>query len=171
MTDFDFGTEIAEKTEETLGAEGYDAVETIEETPEEEKGGGTEQTAQTVKESGEEREPTPTEEAERIAREEEIEREIYELTLRSDVAELSPAGKARYTELRMLGLTEREAFCAASATRTPTDSRAHLGSAVPRAASAPRSGISARELKEAREIFSGASDAEILRLYRRVTEG
>lgn len=50
------------------------------------------------------------------------------------------------------------------------DTRSHLTSSVPRTASAPRGGMSAAELHMARELFSGLSDAQIHRLYKKVTQ-
>ena len=100
----------------------------------------------------------------------EYDREIYELSYEISHGEGVDVNRARYAELRELGLTAREAFLATSESRAVSkDNRAHLGSSVPRGASRPNMGISARELKEARELFSGASEADILRLYKRVT--
>lgn len=73
----------------------------------------------------------------------------------------------RYAELRDLGLSPREAYLATSERRHRTDTRRHLSSAVPKRAAMP-SGLSQSELSEARELFSGLSDAELNRLARRV---
>lgn len=99
-----------------------------------------------------------------------FDKEIYELSYEASGGVGVEVNRERYGELRALGLTAREAFLATSEIRErPSDNRAHLGSSVPRCATRPTFGISQRELKEARELFSGASDAEILRLYKRVT--
>ena len=76
----------------------------------------------------------------------------------------------RYSELRSLGLTEREAFFA-SASRLPrTDNRAHLGGGMPKMARSPMGAMPRRELEAAREIFSGLSDRQIENLYKKVTK-
>ena len=46
----------------------------------------------------------------------------------------------------------------------------HLTSSVPRVAKAPLGSISKGELKEMRSIFHNLDDAEIQRLYKRVTK-
>lgn len=73
----------------------------------------------------------------------------------------------RYAELRDLGLAPREAYLATSEKRQKPDTRRHLSSAVPKRAAMP-AGLSQSELSEARELFSGLSDAELNRLARRV---
>ena len=76
----------------------------------------------------------------------------------------------RFAELIALGLTAREAYLAtARVRRAVSDNRAHLSSAVPRGAKSPIGKMSASELRAARELFAGASDKEIMRLYKRVT--
>ena len=50
------------------------------------------------------------------------------------------------------------------------DTKSHLKSSVPRAASAPCGAMSKQEIREARELFSGLDDAEIQRLYKKVTQ-
>lgn len=74
----------------------------------------------------------------------------------------------RYTELRRLGLTEREAYLATRSTKVREDNRAHLSPTVSREARGPHSAMPEGELRAARELFSGMSDAEIRRLYKRV---
>ena len=74
----------------------------------------------------------------------------------------------RYAALRDLGLSPREAYLA-TAKRQRADGRAHLSSAMPKGAGSPGGGMSARQLSEAREIFSDMSDAEIRALYKKVT--
>ena len=76
----------------------------------------------------------------------------------------------RYAELIALGLSAREAYLATAKVRTvKSDNRSHLSSAVPRGAKSPIGKMSASELRAARELFAGASDQEIIRLYKRVT--
>ena len=86
-----------------------------------------------------------------------------------DITELE--NPVRYGALRDLGLSPEEAYRASTpAKRAPRpDNRAHLRSSVPKAARSPEGSISYRDLERAREIFSGVSDAEIQRLYRKVT--
>ena len=58
-------------------------------------------------------------------------------------------------------------------TEVDTDKSAslsHLTSSVPRAARVPRGALSKSEMTELRELFGGLSDAEIQRLYKRVTK-
>lgn len=77
----------------------------------------------------------------------------------------------RYGELRDLGLTPEEAYLA-TAKRRPSprpETRAHLHSAVPRHAGGSGYNMTAREMSAARELFSGMSDAEIQKLYRKVS--
>ena len=86
----------------------------------------------------------------------------------ADVEELCDT--KRFAELIALGLTAREAYLAtAKVRRAVSDNRAHLSSAVPRGAKSPIGKMSASELRAARELFAGASDKEIMRLYKRVT--
>ena len=75
----------------------------------------------------------------------------------------------RYEQLRALGLTPKEAYLATAKLRVKTDNRSHLSSAVPRGAKSPSGKMTASELRAARELFSDASDQEIIRLYKRVT--
>ena len=87
----------------------------------------------------------------------------------SDISELE--NPVRYGALRDLGLGPEEAYRASTTkfSRERRDNRAHLRSSLPRAARAPEGSISYRELELARELFSGVSDAEIQRLYKKVT--
>ena len=48
--------------------------------------------------------------------------------------------------------------------------RAHLTSSVPRAARLPKGALTKSQLAEMREIFGTIDDAEIHRLYKRVTK-
>ena len=75
----------------------------------------------------------------------------------------------RYRELRALGLNVDEAYRATAKKRSATDNRAHLSVSVGGGGAPTSHGISEPELRSAREIFSGMSDAEIRRLYKRVT--
>ena len=86
-----------------------------------------------------------------------------------DISELE--NPVRYGALRDLGLSPEEAFRATTTSqrRPKTDNRSHLRSSAPRAVHSPESNISYRELAIAREIFSGVSDTEIQRLYKKVT--
>ena len=92
--------------------------------------------------------------------------EFSELSSLTDVTELD--NPLRYAALRDLGLSPREAYLAtATKQRSRTDNRAHLYSTPPRAvggASMPEA-----ELSAAREIFGDLSDAEIRKLYKKVT--
>ena len=97
-----------------------------------------------------------------------LKHEFSELSELESIGELENA--ARYGALRDLGLTPREAYLATAPRRPRTDNRAHLTSAVPAKAGSPDVGISARELSNARELFSGLSDSEIRSLYKRVTK-
>jgi len=96
--------------------------------------------------------------------------------LRAQFAELSALGDItelenhlRYAALRDLGLTPEEAYLATSKKRRQ-DNRAHLYPTVPKRSAPPVSAMSEGELAAAREIFPTSSDAEIKRLYRRVTK-
>ena len=100
---------------------------------------------------------------------EEIRNSIPGLEDLSDISELE--NPVRYGALRDLGLSPREAYLATTGERkTRSDNRAHLRSSVPRAVHTDSSDMPYRELALAREIFSGVSDAEIQRLYKKVTK-
>ncbi len=75
----------------------------------------------------------------------------------------------RYLELRALGLTPKEAFLATAPKLKDTDNRSHLIGAVPKSAAAPRSAMTRGELEMARSVFGELDDAEIRRLYKKVT--
>ena len=51
-----------------------------------------------------------------------------------------------------------------------SDTKSHLTSSVPRAASLPRGAMTKQELNEARALFRGLDDGEIHRLYKKVTQ-
>ena len=57
-----------------------------------------------------------------------------------------------------------------SPAETASGGLAHLTSSVPRAARVPRGALSKSEMTELRELFGGLSDADIQRLYKRVTK-
>ncbi len=91
-----------------------------------------------------------------------------ELSALSDISELE--NPTRYGALRDLGLSPEEAYRATTKRRAARhDNRAHLQSSVPRPATSPQESISYNELMAAREIFGNISDAEIQRLYKKVT--
>ena len=75
----------------------------------------------------------------------------------------------RYAALRDLGLSPKEAYLATSEPHQRYDNRSHLKSSVPRSASAPTDILTRGELEAARELFSGLSDREIQKLYKRVS--
>ena len=75
----------------------------------------------------------------------------------------------RYTELRNIGLTAVEAYLATTPSKRTRDNRSHLGGNVPIRAHTPGTPMPAKDLRLARELFGGVSDAEILRLYNKVT--
>ena len=94
---------------------------------------------------------------------------IPELQDIKDISELE--NPVRYGALRDLGLSPAEAYRATTTERQRrrSDNRQHLRSSVPKSVSVPTGGMSYRDIEMAREIFSGISDSEIQRLYRKVT--
>ena len=77
----------------------------------------------------------------------------------------------RYGALRDLGLTATEAYLATGGKRARGyDNRAHLTASVPRGARSPLASIPRDEMKIARELFSGMSESDIERLYRKVAK-
>lgn len=95
--------------------------------------------------------------------------EFPELSHISDITELE--NPTRYGALRDLGLSPEEAYRAVTTRRSAQrDTRAHLRSSAPRHASSPAAAMSYRDLEIARSIFSDVSDAELQRLYKRVTK-
>lgn len=95
-----------------------------------------------------------------------LKEEFHELAYLSDITELNDP--LRYAALRDLGLTPAEAYLA-TAKRQKKDNRSHL--IATRTLSTARVGsMTDAELSAAREIFSGVSDAEIRKLYKRVTK-
>lgn len=76
----------------------------------------------------------------------------------------------RYAELRDMGLSPKEAYLAIGGTaRRKSDNRSHLLSAVPRSSALATNLPSNAEMAEARRLFSNLSDAQIHRLYKKVT--
>jgi hypothetical protein len=93
--------------------------------------------------------------------------EFPELVGIRDITDLN--NPLRYAALRDLGLSPAEAYLA-TAKRSKADTRAHLKSAHGRNAAPSGSSMSYAELTAARELFPGKNDAELARLYRRVTK-
>lgn len=96
----------------------------------------------------------------------------------TDLRTIDNAG--RYGALRELGLSVEEAFNAtnqsrirtasATAPRRGADGKAHIRGDMPaRGAAAEGFSLTAREMREARELFPGKSDKEITELYRSVS--
>ena len=52
----------------------------------------------------------------------------------------------------------------------PQDTTSHLGGSVPRRVETPRGAMTKAEMREARELFHDLDDAEIHRLYKKVTQ-
>ena len=75
----------------------------------------------------------------------------------------------RFAALRDLGLSAEEAYLATGGLKTSYDNRAHLGGTVP-ARTRGSLEIPRGEYEIARELFSDMSDADIKRLYRKVTK-
>lgn len=96
-----------------------------------------------------------------------LKEEFPELSELSDIAALP--NPTRYAALRDLGLTPREAYLA-TAPHKKEDNRSHLRGGVPRAAKNPVSSMTRREWQTVRAIFEDMSDAEIEKLYRKVTK-
>ena len=95
-----------------------------------------------------------------------LRREFPELRYLKDITDLD--NPLRYAALRDLGLTPAEAYMA-TARRSARDNRSHLYSA--KTVSSSQKGVmSEAELSAAREIFVGVSDADIRKLYKRVTK-
>ena len=78
----------------------------------------------------------------------------------------------RYAKLRDLGLSAREAYLATTNPKKEKpvtyDNRSHLHSTVPKSHGGRVDAMSIGELHEARELFAGMSDSEIIRLYKKV---
>jgi hypothetical protein len=96
----------------------------------------------------------------------------------TDLRTIDNAG--RYGALRELGLSVEEAFNAtnqsriraasAHAPRRGADGKAHIKGDLPASGAAAKGfSLTAREMREARELFPGKSDKEITELYRSVS--
>ena len=99
---------------------------------------------------------------------EELKAAFPELNLMENISEL--ADPIRFGALRDLGLSAKEAYLASGGRKRTYDNRTHLVSSVPGGARSAADGISRQELDLARELFAGMSEAEIQRLYRKVTK-
>ncbi len=93
--------------------------------------------------------------------------EFPELSGIRDVTDLD--NPLRYAALRDLGLSPIEAYLA-TARRSVRDTRSHLRSAHGRSAGRAECVMSQHELASARELFPGKNDAELQRLYKKVTK-
>ena len=91
--------------------------------------------------------------------------EFGELAELSDITELD--NPLRYAELRDLGLSPSEAYLATR--RRRSDNRSHLRS-IHSIKATHGSSMSDSELASARELFGDISDAEIRKLYKKVTK-
>lgn len=89
-----------------------------------------------------------------------------ELSKISDVSELD--NPLRYAALRDLGLTPEEAYLA-TRKRRMSDNRSHLYPS-PSVSKSESETMPESEMRSARELFSGLSDSEIRKLYRKVTK-
>ena len=96
----------------------------------------------------------------------ELSAEFSELNGLTDITELE--NPIRYAALRDLGLTAAEAYLATTKNRRRADNRSHLFG-MPMVSSAPTGSMPDRELETAREIFTDMSDAQIRKLYKKVT--
>ena len=92
--------------------------------------------------------------------------EFPELRDKTSITELK--NPLRYAALRDLGLTPREAYLATSGASVRYDNRSHLRSSVPSGARENADRLGGGELEAARELFSGLSDRELQRLYKKV---
>ena len=88
--------------------------------------------------------------------------------LRDKTSILELDNPLRYAALRDLGLSPKEAYLATSEPTQKYDNRSHLRSSVPKSVAAPSDMLSHSELAAARELFSGLSDREIQKLYKKV---
>ena len=99
----------------------------------------------------------------------------FEPEVASDATEVSDATDVptdpyeRYLTLCDMGLTPREAYLASIGAIQNHGGKSHLSSTPISHGRVAHSQMSRAELECAREIFSGLSDADIRRLYRKVT--
>lgn len=96
----------------------------------------------------------------------ELSAEFTELKDLTDITELE--NPLRYAALRDLGLTPAEAYLATTKNRHKKDNRSHLFG-MPMVSSAHSAAMPEGELEAAREIFTDISDAQIRKLYKKVT--
>ncbi len=96
-----------------------------------------------------------------------LSQEFPELSSLTDICQLE--NPMRYAALRDLGLTPAEAYLATTKARRSYDNRSHLHPS-PMVSSLKTSYMPEQDMEMARELFSGLSDAEIRRLYKRVTK-
>lgn len=92
--------------------------------------------------------------------------QFTELSELSDITELD--NPLRYAALRDLGLSAEEAYLATR--RRRSDNRSHLV-ATHSVRATSQNTMSDAELSAAREIFGDISDAQIRKLYKKVTKG
>ena len=99
-----------------------------------------------------------------------LEEEIAELSSQFPdmIRDTESTNSERYSELRAMGLSMREAYLATSEKKKTSDTRTHLRGGMPIMARSPVNGMSRRELEIARSIFDGMSDDQIRKLYNRV---
>ena len=93
--------------------------------------------------------------------------EFPELAGIRDVTDLN--NPLRYAALRDMGLSPEEAYLA-TAKRANKDTRSHLKAAYGKSAGASGVTMSPFELAAARDLFPGKNDAELQKLYRRVSK-
>ena len=79
-------------------------------------------------------------------------------------------GEMRNSEFEIRNEKGEEIQSEAVASESISDTKSHLTSSVPRAASVPRGAMTKQELNEARALFRGLDDGEIHRLYKKVTQ-
>ena len=96
----------------------------------------------------------------------EISEELPEIQV--NISEID--GNERYSELRALGLSAKEAYLATRQIPKATDNRSHLTSAAPKGAAPVQNQMSRQQLNMARSIFEDLDDSEIRRLYKIVTK-
>ena len=97
---------------------------------------------------------------------EELSSEFGELKDLCDITELE--NPLRYAALRDLGLSPAEAYLATTKNRKKTDNRSHLFG-MPMVSASHSGSMPDKELEAAREIFTDISDAQIRKLYKKVT--
>ncbi len=94
-----------------------------------------------------------------------LRREFGELSSLTDITELE--NPLRYAELRDLGLSPAEAYLATK--RRRSDNRSHLRS-IHNVKATHQNTMTDSEMASARELFGDISDAEIRKLYKKVTK-